>query len=579
MEPTGDVPYLREIILFLGLTGILIPLLQQFRISQVLGFLVTGAVFGPYGLGLLADDFAWMSYITFPRLEGARVLADLGVVFLLFLVGLELSTKRLMAMRRWVFGVGTLQLLLSAVVVGAWAYVFGNSWQSSVVLGLVLSLSSTAIVVQLLTERMELGTPVGRASFAILLLQDLAVVPLLILIGVLGSAENGNFLQLILIALAKGAVVILVIFGLGRGVLRPLFRHVLVKRQSETFVAMTLLSVLGIAGLTWAAGLSMALGAFLAGLLLAETEYRHEIQVTIEPFKGLLMGLFFMSVGMSIDVRTLLQDPFWIPLSVIGLFVVKSAVLIPLLKRFGLSWGQAVESGILLGQGGEFAFIVVGIAVLQQIIPADVGQFILLVVSFSMLVTPLAARLGRDLGQHLDRVPQATPQVAPESVPELEGHIVIAGFGRVGQLLGQLIAAQNIPYIALEHDSKIVNEQHLEGLPVFSGDASRADLLRQMRIDKARAVVITMDRHQAALSAVESIRRDFPKVRIIARARDEKHAQLLLKAGANEVIPETLESSLQLASFVLDEIGMPEEARAALIQREREKRIVMFRME
>lgn len=579
MESTGDVPYLREIILFLGLTGILIPLLQQFRVSQVLGFLVTGAVFGPFGLGLLADDFAWMSYITFPRLEGTRVLADLGVVFLLFLVGLELSTKRLMAMRRWVFGVGTLQLLLSAVVVGAWAYVFGNSWQSSVVLGLVLSLSSTAIVVQLLTERMELGTAVGRASFAILLLQDLAVVPLLILIGVLGSAENGNFLQLILIALAKGALVILLIFAIGRGVLRPLFRHVLVKRQAETFMAMTLLSVLGIAALTWAAGLSMALGAFLAGLLLAETEYRHEIQVTIEPFKGLLMGLFFMSVGMSIDMRTLLQDPFWIPLSVIGLFVVKSAVLIPLLKRFGLSWGQAVESGILLGQGGEFAFIVVGIAVLQQIIPADVGQFILLVVSFSMLVTPLAARLGRDLGQHLDRVPQATPQVALELVPELEGHVVIAGFGRVGQLLGQLIAAQNIPYIALENDSKIVNEQHLEGLPVFSGDASRADLLRQMRIDKARAVVITMDRHQAALSAVESIRRDFPKVRIIARARDEKHAQLLLKAGANEVIPETLESSLQLASFVLDEIGMPEEARAALIQREREKRIVMFRVE
>lgn len=234
---------------------------------------------------------------------------------------------------------------------------------------------------------------------------------------------------------------------------------------------------------------------------------------------------------------------------------------------------------MLLGQGGEFAFIVVGIVVMQQILPADVGQFILLVVSLSMLMTPMVARLGREIGQRLDHIP-ATPQAfVPESLPELHGHVVIAGFGRVGQLLGQMISAQNIAYIALEHDPKTANEQHLEGLPVFSGDASRADLLRQLSIDKARAVVITMDRHAAALRAVEAVRREYPQARIIARARDEKHAQLLLKAGANDVVPETLESSLQLASFVLHEIGMPEDARVALIQREREKRIVLFRVE
>ena len=579
MDDSGQVPFLREVILFLALTGILIPLLQRFRISQVLGFLVTGAVFGPFGLGLFVDTSPWLIHVTFPRLEGAHILADFGVVFLLFLVGLELSAERLWAMRRWVFGAGTAQVLISAACIGALAAAFGNAWQSAVVLGLVLSLSSTAIVVQLLTERRELASAVGRASFSVLLLQDLAVVPLLVLIGILGQSQDGNFLWLIVIALTKAVAAIGVIVLLGRGVLRPLFHRVSVTRQPETFMAMTLLSVLGIAALTWLAGLSMALGAFLAGLLLAETEYRHEIQVTIEPFKGLLMGMFFMTVGMGVDARTLLHDPVWIPLSVLGLFAVKSLVMIPLFKRFGLSWGQALESGVLLGQGGEFAFIVIGIAVMQQVLPNAVGQFVMLVVGFSMLVTPAAARVGRTLGQWVERHLGQPVEVEAPSVPELDGHIVIAGFGRVGQLLGQLLDAQNIPYLALEHDAKTANASHRRGLPVFSGDASRPDLLRQVRVDRARAVVITMDHYSAALNAVGAIRRDYPEVRIFARARDEKHAQLLIQAGANEVIPETLESSLQLAAFVLEEIGMPEDASAELIQREREKRIVSFREE
>lgn len=579
MDDSGQVPFLREVILFLALTGILIPLLQRFRISQVLGFLVTGAVFGPFGLGLFVDTSPWLSHVTFPRLEGARILADFGVVFLLFLVGLELSAERLWAIRRWVFGAGSAQVLVSAVCIGVLAAAFGNTWQSAVVLGLVLSLSSTAIVVQLLTERRVLASAVGRASFAVLLLQDLAVVPLLVLIGILGQSQDGNFLWLVAVALAKAVAAIGVIVLLGRGVLRPLFHRVSVTRQPETFMAMTLLSVLGIAALTWLAGLSMALGAFLAGLLLAETEYRHEIQVTIEPFKGLLMGMFFMGVGMGVDARTLLHDPLWIPLSVMGLFAVKGLVMIPLFRQFGLSWGQAVESSALLGQGGEFAFIVVGIAVMQQVLPNETGQFVMLVVGFSMLVSPAVARIGRDLGQWVDRRVVNPSVVAPLDVPELDGHIVVAGFGRVGQVLGQLFDAQKISYLALEHDAKTAAELHRRGLPVFFGDASRPDLLRQVRVDRARAVVITMDHYSAALNAVGAIRRDYPEVRIFARARDEKHAQLLIQAGANEVIPETLESSLQLAAFVLEEIGMPEEASAELIQREREKRIVSFREE
>ncbi len=576
MDESGGVSHLREIILFLGLSGVLIPLLQRLRVSQVLGFLVTGAVFGPFGLGLLAQDYAWLGYLSFTTLEDARILADLGVVFLLFLVGLELSGERLWVMRRWVFGVGSLQVVLSAAVIGLLAYAFGNDWQPSIVLGLVLSLSSTAIVVQLLAEKKELGTPVGRACFAVLLLQDLAVVPLLILIQILGSSAGGSFLYLALLALVKAVAAVAVIVFLGRVVLRPLFRQTSATRQSDTFMAMTLLSVLGIAALTWLAGLSMALGAFMAGLLLAETEYRHEVQVTIEPFKGLLMGLFFMSVGMGVDWRALLVDPVWIPLSVLGLFVVKSAIMVPLFRRFGLSWGQSVESGLFLGQGGEFAFIVLGIAVMQHVLPREVGQFVMLVVGLTMLATPAVARIAGMAGQRIDRRWGAADHGTPAAVPELDGHIVIAGFGRVGQLLGQLLDTQKIPYLAVEHNAKIANEMHAAGMPVFYGDASRPDLLRRLRVANARAVVITMDHYSSAVNAVDTIRRDFPQVRIFARARDEKHAQLLVRAGANEVIPETLESSLQLAAFVLEEVGMPEEASVELIQKEREKRIVSF---
>src|SRR5919109_2453663 len=309
MPEHTHVPYLKEVILFLTLSGILIPLLQKYRFSQMLGFLTVGAVFGPYGLGLLAQDFPWLNYFSFPRLEGVRVLADLGVVFLLFMIGLELSTERLWAMRRWVFGAGLLQVLVSAMLIGEIAYAFGNRWEAALILGLALSLSSTAVVMQLLIERKEIGSPLGRASFAILLFQDLVVVPLLILINILGKEQDGNFAALLGLAIAKATMAMTVIAVMGRKLLRPLFHHVSATRQPDTFMAVTLLATLGTAALTWAAGLSMGLGAFLAGLLLAETEYSHEIQVTIEPFKGLLMGLFFMSVGMGMDLRALLGAP------------------------------------------------------------------------------------------------------------------------------------------------------------------------------------------------------------------------------------------------------------------------------
>ena len=580
MPEHTHVPYLKEVILFLTLSGILIPLLQKYRFSQMLGFLAVGAVFGPYGLGLLAQDFPWLNYLSFPRIEGVRVLADLGVVFLLFMIGLELSTERLWAMRRWVFGAGLLQVLVSAMLIGEIAYAFGNRWEAALILGLALSLSSTAVVMQLLIERKEIGSPLGRASFAILLFQDLVVVPLLILINILGKEQDGNFAALLGLAIAKATMAMTVIAVMGRKLLRPLFHHVSATRQPDTFMAVTLLATLGTAALTWAAGLSMGLGAFLAGLLLAETEYRHEIQVTIEPFKGLLMGLFFMSVGMGMDLRALLGAPLLIPLSVLGLFLVKAPMIALLSHAFGLAPGKALEAGLLLGQGGEFAFIVIGTAMRYELLDSSVGQFMMLVVALSMVAAPLSAKLGRVIGQRLDarRAPQFSfpGEITPV---ELQGHIVLAGFGRVGQLLGQLLERHNIPYLALERDAKVVSTMHTQGLPVYYGDASRSELLRRVLLDRAQAVVLTMDHATSALNAVSAIRREYPDIKIYARARDEKHALILREAGATIVIPETLESSLQLAFFVLSGLGMPEEACALVIQQEREKRILSFREE
>ncbi|WP_332672179.1 cation:proton antiporter domain-containing protein, partial [Aromatoleum sp.] len=308
--------FLREVILFLGLAGVLIPLLQHRRINPVLGFLAVGMAVGPFGLGRLTAETPWLNYLTFSRAEDVEVFAEFGVIFLMFMIGLEMSVDRLWAMRRLVFGLGTLQVALTALVIGATAYAFGNALESSVVLGLVLGFSSTAVVMQLLSQRRELGTPLGQRTFAVLLLQDLMVVPLLVLVTILAQDGSGSFLGLLGTAAAKGVATVAAIYLIGRRVVRPMFHQIAANRQAESFMALTLLTALGVALLTQAAGLSMELGALLAGLLIAETEFRHEVEVTIEPFKGLLMGLFFMSVGMGIDVSSILAEPLLLPVSV-----------------------------------------------------------------------------------------------------------------------------------------------------------------------------------------------------------------------------------------------------------------------
>jgi CPA2 family monovalent cation:H+ antiporter-2 len=576
VQEQHPLPFLREILLFLSLAGILIPTLQRLRINQVLGFLAVGMLFGPFGLGRMAASLPWLGWFTFPNNEDVGMLAELGVLFLMFMIGLELSAARLWAMRRWVFGAGTAQVLLCALLIGGavWA-LLGQAVDTSLVLGLVLSLSSTAVVMQLLAERHATGTPLGQAAFAVLMLQDLAVVPILILVKALGGQAGGDgasIPMLALLAMGKAALAIALIYLVGGRIVHPLFRAFARHRQPDVFMALILLSTFGIAGLSAMAGLSMALGALIAGLLLAETEFKHEVELMIEPFKGLLMGLFFMTVGMGMDPLQIVHAPLWLACAVGMLILLKAIVIAPVMRLGGLPWGRAIENALLLGQGGEFAFIVIGYAVASKLLEPGLGARVMLAVGLSLFLTPLLARIGRGIGERAEsHAREHEAQQMEASLEAARGRVIIAGFGRVGQLLARLLDSQGIPYVAFENDARLVSKLHAQGVPVWFGNASRPELLRRVHADEAPAIVLTMDHPASALQAVRGIRREFPGARLFARSRDEKHARALKLAGASVVVPETLEASLQLSAFVLEAMGLDERMVDGIVDRERDQ--------
>lgn len=557
--PHAEIPHLREVLVFLVTAGTAVPLLQRARINPVLGYLVLGGVIGPFGVGLHASDFPWLGSIVITELDGVRALAELGVIFLLFMIGLELSLDRLWAMRRLVFGLGNAQILVCGAVIGLVAWSFGNSPSASIVLGACLALSSTAIVMHLLTQARRLGTPVGRTAFSILLMQDLAVVPILFLVGVLGASGAASIGRDLAMALGEAVLVIAVLYALGRLVVRPALRIAARSRSSDAFTGAVLLIVIGTAALTGAAGLSMALGAFLAGLVLAETEFVHQIEVNIDPFKGLMLGLFFMSVGMGIDWRVIGQEPGWIIASVAGLLGIKAVLNTGLCVAFGLPRHVALETGLLLAQAGEFAFIVVGLAQSNGVIPVATGQFVLIVVGLTMTVTPFVSVLARRVGVGLEGH-TATEHAFDQQVPELEGHVILAGFGRVGRTLSEIFDAEGIAWLALDKDADAVSAARHERRPVWFGDAGRLDVLARARIGAASAVVVTMDDGKAAEQVVAEIRSEHPELPIYARARDMQHARRLREAGVDVAVPETIEGSLQLAGRLLAGLGISSEA-------------------
>ena len=552
---TIAVPYLLETLAFLLTVVVVVPLCKRIKVSPIIGFLTVGALIGPHSFGLVND------------VQTVQHLAELGVIFLLFTIGLELSFERLRAFSAQIFGVGSLHFLLCATGIGAVAYIWDNSIEASIVLGMCLALSSTAVVMQLLNESGEISTQHGRSVFSVLLFQDLMVVPILIIVSIFGSQSEGDVSSVVLMALFKAVVAIVSIIFIGRYVLRYLFRIAARTHAVEVFMAATLLAILVTATLTGISGLSMALGAFLAGLLLAETEFKHQIETDIEPFKGLFLGLFFASVGMNLNFGLAFERGYWVFASVLGLIGLKALCGFIVAIIFRQRTGNAIRISFLLSEAGEFAFLVIGQASLNYaIVDIAVGQFMVVVAGISMALTPVIAFVANKLAKHFEHGKTRNTDYTPHEENEHD-HVIIAGFGRVGHAVANILNAQSIPFVALDLSTENVAAHHKYfDEPVYHGDATNPELLKRAGIGQARAILITMDAPRASLRAVKAIRQNWPNLPIIVRAKNDEHSGDLLSAGATKVVPELYESSLQLAGHVLRTCNFTREEADACVE-------------
>ncbi|CAN5861990.1 cation:proton antiporter [soil metagenome] len=547
----------KDVILFLATAGVIVPLFRRWRISPILGFLGAGVVLGPYGLGALSDTFPWVGYFTIDNPQEVGQLAEFGVVFLLFMIGLELSWERLRLMRRYVFGMGALQVGLCIAAIAGVAITFGVDPMAAVAIGAALALSSTAMVMPILTEQKRQHSTAGRATFSVLLFQDLAVAPILITLAILGrSSGDLAFSPKILLAFAPAVLGIVGLVVFGRLLLRPMLKSVARAKSEELFMAACLLVVIGAGLVSALTGLSMALGAFIAGLLLAETEYRHEVEVTIEPFKGLLLGLFFLSVGIGLDLSILAAQPLLVLGMAIGLIALNASVVFGLARLFGLRSPPAIEAGLLLAGGGEFAFVILSAAMGDGIVDRAIGQTVLVSSTLSMMCIPLLAALGLRLGGRKVSGEGLSPEPAPAADGEA-ARVLVVGYGRVGRLVGEMLSRHDIPWVAAERDPRLVEAARRAGESIFFGDASRPEFLKRCGLETAPSLVVTMDAPEGVEAIVATARQMRPDLTIVARARDARHAQRLYELGATDAVPETVEASLQLSEAVLVEIGVP----------------------
>lgn len=543
--------FLLQVLVLLGAIVLVVPLLQKIGAGSVSGYLVAGLLIGPPLLG-------WVT-----EYELIASIAEFGVVFLLFSIGIELRPARLWLMRRLVFGLGTAQLLVCGAAIAALLYLGGFTLSAALVCGLALALSSTAIVVQLLAERRELASARGRASFAVLLMQDVAVAPLITLVYLLGAgspeAGDGAVMAILRAIGALAAVLIL-----GRIAWRRLLPGMAALRNADMLVALALLLVLGAAWTMEHAGTSLALGAFLAGVLLADSPFRHQVVADIQPFRGILLGLFFMSVGMSIDRHDVLSNGSTLLALVLGLMMLKAVLIALLLRAFGLATRDALQGGALLAQAGEFALILFALAASQSLIDAQTRQLLYQIVVLSMLLTPLAdlagTRLARLFANEAPRITMAAPQAEhPRGTP-----VLICGFGRVGQQAARVFEANGTPWLAIDFSSATIEQARNAGLPVFYGDSGRSEILRALDAEHAALALITLDDSTAAERTLLALHQIAPRLRVIARSSDDTQAQLLHSHGALRAVPETTEYSLQLALAALDELGFDEQHRSVL---------------
>jgi CPA2 family monovalent cation:H+ antiporter-2 len=539
MSEIPEFGYMQEVIVVLLAAVFSVALFQRFGLGAVLGYLVAGAVIGPSGLALVTD------------LDTINALGELGVVFLLFTIGLELPFDRIRVMQGRTFVLGAAQVLLTGIAICGIALLMGVQPLTAVIIGGGLALSSTAIVIRLLVDGGDLTSRFGRTCFAILIVQDLMVALFLVLVLALGETDTSLGFALGG-AVLKAVVAVMAILGIGRIVMRHIFMQVAAVRDPDVFVAMSLVVVLATGLMTKMAGLSMAFGAFLAGMLLAETHYRHQVAADIQPFRGLLLGLFFMSVGMSVDAQLTVDNAGLIALFAVGLVVLKAGLLAGLGVALGVRLAQAVHLGILLSQGGEFAFVLLGAAFAAGAILEVEAEILVVVVAITMMATPLLAMLGRVLEQRIERRTVAEIETSADDAEALSDHVIIAGFGRVGTAVAGQLRKSGTEYIAVDLDPHRINEARGRGLPVYYGDATRPEILEAVHVERARAFVVALDEPEKALRLVSMIRYIFPDLRVYARARDDKHATELARAGAHTVVPELVATGVKLAGSIVE---------------------------
>lgn len=544
-------PFMSDALVILGSAGIIIPVFSRFRITPVIGFILVGMLVGPFGLGRYVFDHPWLSYISITDPEGLDVFAEFGIILLLFSIGLELSFDRLWQMRRLVFGLGSLELIVTGAALTFILASIGQSFSGALALGLALALSSTALVLKITNTT----TPVGRAALSMLLFEDIALVPIIFLLGALAPHAASDGMGDLLNTLLYGTLMVVGLLVFGRYLLPPLFAQAARTKSPELFLAASLLVVILASLLAAAAGLSPIVGALLAGLLIAETEYHAEVEAITEPFKGLALGVFLITIGMSIDL-TVVWDNLWaILVGTVGVITLKAVVTSLLLRFMGARRGTATETGILMSSPSETTLIVLAAATSAQLIQPGTAQYWQIVTAIGLTFTPLLALAGRHMARRIDVID--ANHVAREDDDHSGPRAIIVGFGRVGVLVAEMLTEHGKPYIAIDSDTDLATEGRRKGFNVTFGDAARGGALTRLGAAHASAVILTMDEPVMAQRLVRKLRTQYPDLPILARARDASHAAELYRAGASQAIPETLESSLQLSEAVLVNLGVP----------------------
>jgi CPA2 family monovalent cation:H+ antiporter-2 len=553
---------LTGVLVLLALSVASVALLRRVHLPPILGYLFVGVITGPHALG-------WV-----PHSELVQLLGEVGVVFLLFMIGLEVSIPQMLAMKGIVFGLGGAQVALTALAAGAIAWTVGLPWEGALVTGGVLAVSSTAIVVKQLTEQLEMGSRHGRIALGILLFQDLAVVPFLVIIPILAGSADESLLLPLLSALAKGATAFALMLALGRWLLRPLFHIVAAGRSVELFTLSILLVTLAAAWITWQMGLSLALGAFLAGMMLGETEFRHQIETEVRPFRDVLLGLFFISVGTELDLMLLPQIGHWVALLVLALVLGKLGIVYALTRYSGRETGVALRTAVVLAQGGEFGFALLALALQQGLLTSGQVQPVLAAVVISMAIAPVLVRynglLARQLCASYRQGRQRQVHDLEGATGDLKGHVVIAGFGRIGQNLAGFLTEEGFEYVGLDVDPLLVRDAWEAGQRVYFGDATHGELLQAAGIERARAVVVTLGDAHGAERIISHAHRLAPDLPVIARTKDDSHLERLEAAGASDVVPDTVEASMMLAGHLLHRLDVPADEVLRLTQKARE---------